>query len=123
LLRARAIGKLLRDPTAFQLQIVQHLVDRGLPEELGALQRGVDLDVEPRFNAACKKLHRDEVHQRARSERHQPQHHQQAQPQPRAELALAIPAHQQHELPDHQGGQQRGERGAETEQQRVMARE
>jgi hypothetical protein len=122
LLRGRAIGELVRHGPALDLQVIEHLVDRRLTEELCAFERRIDLDVEPRFDAAGEKLHRHEVHQRAGRKRHQPEHHQQAQPQAGAELALAIAAHQQHELPDHQRREQCRERGVEAEKQRVMAR-
>ena len=74
------------------LQLVQHLVDRpDWPEVDAALERGVDLDVEPGFDAARQKLHRHRVDDSARQRRASDREaHQQPQREPGAEHARPV---------------------------------
>ena len=59
-------GEFLRHPLRLDLQLEEHLVDRLLAEVDAALERGVDFDVEPRFDGARQELHRNRVNDEPR---------------------------------------------------------
>ncbi len=68
-LRRRRIGKLDGQGARLLLQLEQHLVDRLLAQVHSALERGIDLDVEPGLDRSRDELHRYRVHDEAGQQR------------------------------------------------------
>jgi len=119
-LARRRIGQLGRHGACFGLQLDQHLVDGLLSEADAAFERGIDLDVEPRFDRPRDELHRDGIHDEPGQHGERGEAQQQPQREARAEHARAIAARHGDQLVHHQPGEQRGERGVERQQQGIL---
>ena len=117
---AAQVRELERHGACLGLQFDQHLVDGLLPEIDTALERGVDLDVEPRFDRAGDELHRHGVDDKTRQhgKRRKPQ--EEPQRQARAEYARTIAARHHQELVAHHASKQGREHRVERKEERIL---
>ena len=122
-LRGGNIGEVERHGARLGLQIEQHLVDHLLAEVDPALERRVDLDIEPRLDRARQELHRHGVDDKAWQHGERGEAQEEPQRKAGAENARPIASCHDAELINHQGGEHGGEGGIEREEQRILLRE
>ena len=114
--RERELGRLVG-------RFLQQVVERAAGKVESALQRAIDADVEPRFNALSEELHRHAIQQRAGQHRDQREEQDQPRGQPRAEDSGLVLLAQPQQLVADQSHQHRHHGAIEDEQQVIGPRE